>query len=202
MRLAKERKLGIGFGPKSATVCNRWSKRHAAGYMSSLLLKNDGKLYAAGDNTFGQLLTSNYTSENTPKLVMENVADVEAGRNGAAALKTDGKLYTSSYKMRIETYYDPTLGTISNTYYYPLSPTVASDNVKKMSVGYSIYFIKHDNFTGAPFLTQILVSMNINITQVILLVDDVKSVSEKGSDVMVLKSSGALYGRGLIQMEN
>lgn len=175
-------------------------KDMAAGYMSSLLLKNDGKLYAAGDNTFGQLLTSNYTSENTPKLVMENVADVEAGRNGAAALKTDGKLYTSSYKMRIETYYDPTLGTISNTYYYPLSPTVASDNVKKMSVGYSIYFIKNDDkLYGCAVLNT---NIGVNEYQYYAgnpswLMDDVKSVSEKGSDVMVLKSSGALYGRGL-----
>lgn len=65
------------------------------------MLTNDGKAYAIGDNTYGQLSNgNNVPSETTPVAVRKNseniftgIKEIKAGDKTTVIVTTDGKLY-------------------------------------------------------------------------------------------------------------
>jgi alpha-tubulin suppressor-like RCC1 family protein len=68
----------------------------AAGWKHSLFIKNDGSLWAMGNNAFGQLGdgTLNSTGTNSPeKIVSSGVTAIAAGENHSLFLKSDGSLW-------------------------------------------------------------------------------------------------------------
>jgi alpha-tubulin suppressor-like RCC1 family protein len=68
----------------------------AAGWNHSLFLKNDGSLWAMGNNAFGQLGdgTLNSAGTNSPeKIVASGVTAIAAGRGHSLFLKSDGSLW-------------------------------------------------------------------------------------------------------------
>jgi alpha-tubulin suppressor-like RCC1 family protein len=68
----------------------------AAGWNHSLFLKNDGSLWAMGNNAFGQLGdgTLNSTGTNSPEQIVPNgVTAIAAGRGHSLFLKSDGSLW-------------------------------------------------------------------------------------------------------------
>jgi alpha-tubulin suppressor-like RCC1 family protein len=67
----------------------------AAGYYHSLFLKNDGSLWAMGDNQSGQLGdgTSNLGTDRPEQIVSSNVTAIVAGQNHSLFLKRDGSLW-------------------------------------------------------------------------------------------------------------
>ncbi|MCF8208340.1 MAG: Ig-like domain-containing protein [Rhodoferax sp.] len=69
----------------------------AAGAAHSLGITTDGRLWAWGDNTFGQLgIKTQATSAQTPTLVDEDIKNwvrVFAGKNHSFAIKTDGSVW-------------------------------------------------------------------------------------------------------------
>jgi len=69
----------------------------AAGYTHSLVLKDDGTLWAWGDNYHGQLGDGTRTARKTPVKVMSDVATIAAGAYHSLAVKTDGSLWAWGY---------------------------------------------------------------------------------------------------------
>jgi alpha-tubulin suppressor-like RCC1 family protein len=66
----------------------------AAGGLHSLFLKNDGSLWAMGDNIFGELGDGTYIPTDRPEqIVASNVTAVAAGVLQSLFLKSDGSLW-------------------------------------------------------------------------------------------------------------
>ena len=66
----------------------------AAGVTYSLVLKNDGTLWAFGGNNEGQLGDGTARDRDNPIQVLDNVTAVAAGTFHSAAIRTDGSLWT------------------------------------------------------------------------------------------------------------
>jgi len=69
-----------------------------AGWHYTMVIKNDGSLWAWGSNTFGQLgngLSGNNELDSIPVYIMGNVAFVSAGKEHTMIIKRDGSLWAS-----------------------------------------------------------------------------------------------------------
>jgi len=65
----------------------------SVGAFFSLAIKDDGSLWAWGENNFGQLGDGTTENRHTPVRIMDSVESVLALRNRAFAIKTDGSLW-------------------------------------------------------------------------------------------------------------
>ena len=65
----------------------------AAGYYHSLVVKDDGTLWAWGDNDDGEVGDGTRVTRRSPVKVMSDVATVAAGNTHSLAVKTDGSLW-------------------------------------------------------------------------------------------------------------
>src|SRR5450432_1472428 len=66
----------------------------AAGGYHSLLLKNDGSLWAMGDNRSGELGDGTHNNTNLPEqIVVSNVTAIAAGGGHSLFLKSDGSVW-------------------------------------------------------------------------------------------------------------
>ena len=102
--------------------------RVSAGSGLLLILTNDGRLYAFGDNTDGQVGTgSDAWRYREIQFIMDNIAHIYAGINNAFAITLDGRLYAwgnnSGGKLGD--------GTAANRRY----PTFIMDNVNNVAAG-------------------------------------------------------------------
>ena len=73
-------------------------KMVASGLKHTIFLTTDGKVYASGDNTYGQLGTGDTISNNSPILITQtigslNITAVACGRNHTLFLTNTGKVY-------------------------------------------------------------------------------------------------------------
>lgn len=92
--------LGLGKTPYSTNVPTQIPGLEniiaiSAGYQYALALKNDGTVWAWGDNGEGQLGNGTVGSEYTPVQVanLTDVVDIEAGRRHSFARKADGTVW-------------------------------------------------------------------------------------------------------------
>jgi alpha-tubulin suppressor-like RCC1 family protein len=70
----------------------------AAGYYHSLFIKNDGSLWAMGDNSWGELGDGTYNSTNRPEqIVASGVIAIAAGYDDSLFLKNDGSLWAMGF---------------------------------------------------------------------------------------------------------
>lgn len=70
-------------------------KAVAAGSYHTIILKNDGTLWATGSNSYGQFGNGTSTNQNTPAQIMSNVEAAAAGYAHTMVLKTDGTLWAA-----------------------------------------------------------------------------------------------------------
>jgi alpha-tubulin suppressor-like RCC1 family protein len=75
----------------------------SAGYEHSLALSNDGKIYAAGRNDYGQLGLNDTTDRNTftevTDLSDKNITSISAGHYHSFALSDNGKVYATGWNI-------------------------------------------------------------------------------------------------------
>jgi alpha-tubulin suppressor-like RCC1 family protein len=73
----------------------------AVGFSHSLALSNDGKVYATGDNNYGQLSLGNFNDRDTfievTDLSAKNIIAISAGYGHSLALFNDGKVYATGH---------------------------------------------------------------------------------------------------------
>ena len=67
------------------------------GHQFTLAIRNDGSLWAWGDNNFGQLGDGTTTHRDRPVKIMDGVTACAAGDDFSAAVKSDGTLWTWGY---------------------------------------------------------------------------------------------------------
>ena len=84
----------------------------SAGFDHVLMLGSDGNVYAWGNNTAGQLGTSNGDMLTTPTLVEglrgKNIVSVSAGKQFSLALTEGGKVYSFGKNNKLQLGYEPT----------------------------------------------------------------------------------------------
>jgi alpha-tubulin suppressor-like RCC1 family protein len=94
-RLAKQKNVGANYGDKNITAI-------AAGDFHSFAIDNDGKVYATGDNEYGQLGLGD-SGEGTKRnelakvssLKSKTIVAIAAGNKYSFALANDGKVYAT-----------------------------------------------------------------------------------------------------------
>lgn len=79
-------------------VRNAKVKSVVAGGEYSLILKEDGSLWACGYNHYGQLGDGTNTDRETPVKIMDGVSSVATGNSHTLILKDDGTLWTCGLK--------------------------------------------------------------------------------------------------------
>jgi alpha-tubulin suppressor-like RCC1 family protein len=122
----------------------------AAGYQHSLLVKNDGSLWAMGDNTYGQLGAGAFAKTNRPVLAVTNtVTAIAAGYQHSLFLKNDGSLWG----MGLNTSGQLGDGTLINT---NRPEMIVSSNVTAIAAGqYHSLFLKRDGSLWAMGLNNV-----------------------------------------------
>ena len=122
----------------------------AAGGYHSIFLKNDGSLWAMGDNVYGQLgdgtfgIYPNYGSNHLEQIVASNVTAIAAGYLHSLFLKSDGSLWTMGDNHFGESG-DDTYSTNSSYNGINLPEKIVASNAIAISAGYiHNLFMKND----------------------------------------------------------
>ena len=119
-------RLQLGNGDTNAAT----NLQFAAGYAHNLVLRDDGSLWAMGDNSFGQLgLGDNLRRNVATKVIGSGIRAVAATYHQSLILKTDGSLHAAGYNG----YGQLGLGSTSNSNSFAL---VLSSGVSAMATGY------------------------------------------------------------------
>jgi alpha-tubulin suppressor-like RCC1 family protein len=168
----------------------------AAGNEHSLLIKDDGSLWAMGDNTYGQLGNGTFTHQNRPVLIVTNgVTAVAAGYQHSLFLKNDGSLWA----MGLNTSGQLGDGTIVNTNRPEL---IVSSNVTAIAAGqYHSLFLKSDGSLwamGANGSGQLGDGSLINRTNgpEMIVSNSVMAVAGGQNQSLFVKRNGCLWGMG------
>lgn len=166
----------------------------AVGENHSLVIKSDMSLWAAGDNSKGQLGIGETTSESTGQKVMDKVAFVEANDDVSFAIDQNGTLYGWGDNSRGQV--DP-----SNYSSYIYKPTKLMDNVKDVAAGdtHTVALLKDGSVMGWGSNDYGELGFTSNSRKN----DDVK-LAEKAVDIaagdgftLVVTENGEVYACGL-----
>jgi alpha-tubulin suppressor-like RCC1 family protein len=111
----------------------------AAGNYHSLFITSDGRLWAMGYNTYGQLGNRTTSNTNLPVNVASNVVAVAAGSSDSFFVTSDGRLWAMGYN-----YYGQLgIGASDNNAHF--TPLNVSSNVVAVAAGqYHLLFMKRD----------------------------------------------------------
>ena len=176
----------------------------ACGYGHAFILKNDGSLWACGNNSTGQLGLNNKTDSTTFKQVTTNinndVKQVACGDNFTIILKNDGSVWGSGYNG----FRSLGLGdNVDRTTFTQVTTNVNND-VKQIACGHRhTMIIKNDgslwgcgyNNNGELGLNN--VSQKDTFTKVTTNVNnDVKFVTCGMNYTFIIKNDGSLWGCG------
>jgi len=182
------------------------------GVIFTLAVKKDGSLWGWGHNFYGQLgigtrSESNWDANPIPVKIMEDVVQVSAGGHYAAAVKSDGSLWTWG-ENRYGQLGDGTVTYYDNVHYKlidnnKLSPQKIMDDVVQVSTGSNkTMAIKSDGSLwawGWGGFGQLGNGTEEDKYLPVKIMEDVVYVSsERGSYfTMAIKNDGSLWGWGL-----
>lgn len=170
----------------------------STGEYHTAAIKTDGSLWTWGWNDFGQL--GDYKSigygpgtiRNKPQKMMNNVAQVSAGNNFTAAIKTDGSLWVWGSNRSGQ------LGDGTNMDRNTLFKVM--DGVVAASAGdYQISVIKTDNSLwtwGSDPIEQLENDTSTTKYTPVKIMDNVTAVSEDFKHAVALKTDGSLWAWG------
>ena len=182
------------------TNINNDVKQVACGNSHTFILKNDGSVWACGQNSYGQLGLGNKTNQKTfTKVTISNVKQIACGSDHTFILKTDGSIWACGNNE----YGQLGLNDTANRTAFSRA-TTNINNVKQIACGNGhTVIIKNDgsiwscgynnrgqlglgNKTNQKTFTQ--VTNNIN--------NDVKQVFCEYYHTFILKNDGSLWGCG------
>lgn len=166
----------------------------AVGENHSLVIKSDMSLWAAGDNSKGQLGLGETTSESNGQKVMDKVAFVEANDDVSFAIDQNGTLYGWGDNSKGQV--DPS---VSSEYIY--KPTKLMDNVKDVAAGdtHTVALMKDGSVIGWGSNEYGELGFSSNSRK-----NDDVSIAEKAVDIaagdgftLVVTENGEVYACGL-----
>ena len=165
----------------------------------NIIQKNDGTVWAVGNNSHGQLFTKNKTSQNTFIDITANISDVaqiSCNMYSTLILKNDGTIWGAGHNQYGQ------MG-LNNTTTFQLIPTKALniDNVKQIYCGnYHTFALKNDGtvwaagYNGHGQLGLTDTTNRTIFTQVSI--DNVKQIACGSNYTFVLKNDGTLWSTG------
>ena len=181
-------------------IMSGYAQRIATGY-HSLLVKNDGTLWAWGYNYYGQIGDGTSGSSNNktaPVKVLDNVAQVAAGDYHSLAVKSDGSLWAWGYNYNGQIG-DGTSGSSNNK----TAPVKVLDNVAQVAAGGShTLAIKTDGTLwawGYNYYGQIgdgTSGSSTNKTSPVKIMDNVAQVAAGDSHTLAVKTDGSVWAWG------
>lgn len=164
----------------------------SAGSGHTMILMDDGTLWACGNNSSGQLGVDGTLYVAEPVKVMEGVAQVSAGNSHTMILKTDGTLWACGYN-----YYGQ-LGDGTTT--AALTPIKVMESVAQVSAGinYTMIVKKNGSLWGCGYNNygQLGNGTTDNVTSPVQITTSVSQVSAGMYHTLIVKTNGTLYACG------
>ena len=181
-------------------------KQVACGYNHTLILKNDGTVWSAGENEYGQLGLGNSADQGAfVNTGVTNVKQISASFQFSALIKNDGSLWTCGYNNAGQL----GLGNTTNKNTFTQVTTNINNDVKHVACGgQHTFIIKNDgtvwscgyNYNGQLGLGNSNTSNRTTFQQVTTNVSDVKDIVCGGagaySHTFMLKNDGTLWATG------
>lgn len=164
----------------------------SAGGSHTMILLDDGTLWACGSNNYGQLGVQDITYTAEPIKVMEGVAQVSAGNNHTMILKTDGTLWACGYN----SYGELADGTKNST----VTPIMVMSDVAQVSAGSNYTMIVKKNGSlwgcGYNYNGQVGNGTSGNVLSPEQIMTGVSQVSAGMNHTLIVKTNGNLYACG------
>ncbi|AEC02968.1 fimbrillin family protein [Parasphaerochaeta coccoides] len=190
---------------QDVTLYARWLvkiKSVSAGDTHTMILKEDGTLWATGQNNYGQLGVGDTIDRSTPVQIMTGVKEIAAGSTHTMILKEDGTLWATGRN----TYGQLGVGATPTQ---TSAPVQIMTGVKEISAGSTHTMILKENgtlwATGRNNYGQLGVGDTTNRSTPVQVWDSangsvfmtgVKAVSAGASHTMILKENGTLWATG------
>lgn len=162
-------------------------------YWSSYFLKEDGSLWACGDNGGGHLGDGSNVDRTTPVQVASDVRQVSVSSGHAMIVKTDGSLWAAGYNT------DGQLGDGTKVNRYSWVQVMAS-GVASVAAGNShTMIVKTDGSlwaTGSNLLGELADGTNTARTTPVQVMDGVARVTAGVNATWIVKTDGSLWAVG------
>ncbi len=166
------------------------------GRTHSLLLTAEGKVYACGNNHYGQLGLSDNIDRSTYTLIpsINNIVQVSAGTNHSLLLTIDGCVYAFGYNTT------GALG-LGNNIKIDIPVLISTlDNIIQISTGndYSLVLTGDGQVYsfGTNFIGQLGLGDNMNRNIPTLVMSDIAAISTTRNHSLLLTKRGQVYGFG------
>ncbi len=178
-----------------STIQNPVAQAIAAGSSHVLALKNDGTLWASGDNSYGQLGMGDFSSRNTMTQVpVYDVARLFTGDCGTVVILKDGTAWGTGNQFG-------QLGLGNNNPVVGFTRQAFFDDAVQIAITFGEMFVLKPDGTlwGAGGNNYRLLAQGDQIARssfVKLPISDVTQISSNSWDMMVQKTNGELWGWG------
>ncbi|TDE08295.1 VWD domain-containing protein [Dyadobacter psychrotolerans] len=155
-------------------------------------LKEDGSVWAAGYNAFGQIGNGVIQGPNvlTPEKIMNDGKSLVLGPYGGFVIKTDNSLWT----------FGDGIKRFTGKGDYTATPTKIMDGVQDVSVSLThILVLKTDGTVwgaGSNAVKQLNSSTMMDIFPAVKIMDNVRSIAASNFNSLVVKTDNTLHGAG------